>query len=34
MKDSNIIEEGTTKNVFENPTEKYTQELIDSSFIT
>ena len=33
MKDANIIEEGVTKEVFENPSEKYTQELIDSSFI-
>ena len=33
MKDANIIEEGITKDVFENPSEKYTQELIDSSFI-
>ena len=33
MKDACIIEEGTTKKVFENPTEKYTRELIDSSFI-
>ena len=33
MKDARIIEEGATKKVFENPTEKYTQELIDSSFI-
>ena len=33
MKDARIIEEGITKKVFENPTEKYTQELIDSSFI-
>jgi microcin C transport system ATP-binding protein len=33
MKDANIIEEGITKEVFENPSEKYTQELIDSSFI-
>jgi ABC-type microcin C transport system duplicated ATPase subunit YejF len=34
MKDANVIEEGPTKKVFENPNEKYTQELIDSSFIT
>ena len=34
MKDANVIEEGTTKKIFENPSEKYTQELIDSSFIT
>ncbi len=34
MKDANIIEEGVTQKVFENPSEKYTQELIDSSFIT
>ena len=34
MKDANIIEEGATKKVFENPSEQYTQELIDSSFIT
>ena len=34
MKDANVIEEGTTREVFENPSEKYTQELIDSSFIT
>tara|TARA_Y100000992_G_scaffold15051_1_gene8776 strand:- start:1139 stop:1243 length:105 start_codon:yes stop_codon:yes gene_type:complete len=34
MKDANIIEEGATKKVFENPSEKYTQELIDSSFIS
>ena len=34
MKDANVIEEGPTKKVFENPSEKYTQELIDSSFIT
>tara|TARA_E500000178_G_scaffold178078_1_gene176789 strand:- start:515 stop:619 length:105 start_codon:yes stop_codon:yes gene_type:complete len=33
MKDANIIEEGATKEVFENPSEKYTQVLIDSSFI-
>ena len=33
MKDANVIEEGTTKKIFENPSEKYTQELIDSSFI-
>jgi microcin C transport system ATP-binding protein len=33
MKDAHIIEEGDTKKVFENPSEKYTQELIDSSFI-
>ena len=34
MKDANVIEEGTTKKIFENPSERYTQELIDSSFIT
>jgi ABC-type microcin C transport system duplicated ATPase subunit YejF len=33
MRDSRIIEEGITKKVFESPAEKYTQELIDSSFI-
>jgi microcin C transport system ATP-binding protein len=33
MKDANVIEEGTTRKIFENPSEKYTKELIDSSFI-
>ncbi len=33
MKDARIIEEGITKDVFEKPSQKYTQELIDSSFI-
>ena len=34
MKDANVIEEGTTRKIFENPSEKYTKELIDSSFIS
>ena len=33
MKDSKIIEEGITKNVFEKPSESYTKQLLESSFI-
>jgi microcin C transport system ATP-binding protein len=33
MKDSKIIEEGLTQNVFEKPSERYTKDLIKSSFI-
>jgi ABC-type microcin C transport system duplicated ATPase subunit YejF len=33
MKDSKIIEEGLTQDVFEKPCEDYTKELIESSFI-
>ncbi len=33
MKDSIIVDEGTTEELFENSTNEYTKELIDSSFI-
>ena len=33
MKDSKIIEEGMTQDIFEKPSERYTKELIESSFI-
>jgi microcin C transport system ATP-binding protein len=33
MKDSKIIEDGLTQDVFEKPKERYTKDLIESSFI-
>ena len=33
MKDSVIIEQGTTKEIFKNPQEEYTRNLLESSFI-
>ncbi|MEK9976597.1 MAG: dipeptide ABC transporter ATP-binding protein [Gammaproteobacteria bacterium] len=34
MKDSSIVEEGTTKEIFDKPKHVYTQKLLESSFIT
>ena len=34
MKDSVIIEQGTTKEIFKNPQESYTRNLLESSFIS
>lgn len=33
MKDSKVIEEGSTREIFSQPTEKYTRDLLESSFI-
>ncbi len=33
MKDASIVEEGTAKQIFDKPTHKYTQKLLESSFI-
>ena len=34
MKDSSIVEEGTAKEIFDEPKHVYTQKLLESSFIT
>ena len=34
MKDSRIVEEGLTCNIFKQPKDVYTQELLESSFIS
>ena len=34
MKDSRVIEEGITKDIFESPKKEYTKQLLESSFIS
>tara|TARA_Y100000389_G_C17423668_1_gene498252 strand:+ start:69 stop:176 length:108 start_codon:yes stop_codon:yes gene_type:complete len=33
MKDSRIVEQGSTEDIFKNPSNEYTKDLIESSFI-